>query len=839
MARTLRMQTGDPPQDTSGWRAASGQRAIDTEVLLITAVLLIARAPDDDLAAWVGSVLCIEEQRYYTEVGDVLCDAPLLCIHCTRILYAYLNAVCALACSTSCCIRPAFINLAPPITGFWAPKGGMRRLATECLTQEVDVLEAAAVVMYEGVRAGQVACLLPASALSSYVWCPRDSKRLLAPQRAGSKRAGPPQQFAEVVRIAHLLRLSRKELLAKYAQIYRASGKRLLTKAELVEKYDTDKARLEDENTTLGVQKLRAAETLKRAIQRAKVSSAAKKNEARVNPDAARKRSKLARKAIAKAAKEGAKQAAKQVGETAQQATAEALTKLCAERDRARAKARKLVKALGKSKEVSEARLTRARAAEEWVEELKALAEKLHERIAALLTAEQQRRRPKAETLARQQAMPLLSSQLAAGSGPGGKALPMVMRVLVYGELSRLTPPRAVGHNITAVVRCVAPWHPCTEPSFDVVCKMRIELTVIGEMLDARQVAELVLVISFGFDETSKFQLGTLSFNVQGVAADGRTVDIVMRGTFVIAGCSTAEHVVNAVETKLSSRGWRLLARWLDKFNDVEASAAGADEWSGPQPSALALHRLAGSLVMSDTCNAACATKRRLAAVVEAAAQNATGEATWGAMGEAERAAAVRVYTGDCAQHVRNIILGAMSAAGAAHLKNELEESLAEFMAFERIISTDVSALFRAIYKKLHDEGTYAKGKGRREFIPWLQQHHGATPYIPLERADSGRQDLDFDGDVPIYFNRKVYVELLKSLIFQLDHSNILEDFIWTVLRSTEMVAFVRVCTLVDVLISRPMRWLAVKATQLDDWSGKALIVGAGLCNPLTIIRLK
>eukprot|EP00965_Chrysotila_dentata_P153466 5072496-Pleurochrysis_carterae.AAC.1 len=64
-------------------------------------------------------------------------------------------------------------------------------------------------------------------------------------------------------------------------------------------------------------------------------------------------------------------------------------------------------------------------------------------------------------------------------------------------------------------------------------------------MLAARQVAELVRVISCGFDETSKFQVGTLSTNVQGVAADGSTVDIVLRGAFVIAG-STADHVVNA-----------------------------------------------------------------------------------------------------------------------------------------------------------------------------------------------------------------------------------------------------------------------------------------------------
>eukprot|EP00965_Chrysotila_dentata_P177407 5859430-Pleurochrysis_carterae.AAC.1 len=62
--------------------------------------------------------------------------------------------------------------------------------------------------------------------------------------------------------------------------------------------------------------------------------------------------------------------------------------------------------------------------------------------------------------------------------------------------------------------------------------------------------------------------------------------------------------------------------------------------------------------------------------------------------------------------------------------------------------------------------------------MPWLVKNHGAVPYIPLERSDGGRQDLDFDGAAPIYFNRKVFVELLRTLVFQLEHSNVLEDFL-------------------------------------------------------------
>eukprot|EP00965_Chrysotila_dentata_P112484 3718355-Pleurochrysis_carterae.AAC.1 len=206
--------------------------------------------------------------------------------------------------------------------------------------------------------------------------------------------------------------------------------------------------------------------------------------------------------------------------------------------------------------------------------------------------------------------MPIMHATRVQGQ-KGGVALPIAVRALAYGQLARLTPPRAVGQNIAAVVRCVAPWLRCTEATYDTVLKLRSEMTVLGEMLAARRVAELKRVLSFGFDETSKFQIGTLSTNVQGEAADGRIVNIVLRGAFVIAA-GTAEHVVEAIENKLFSRGRKLLARWQAKF--LSRQADGAAAWTGPEPSALALERLRGSLIMSDTCNAARATKRRLAA---------------------------------------------------------------------------------------------------------------------------------------------------------------------------------------------------------------------------------
>eukprot|EP00965_Chrysotila_dentata_P150927 4987586-Pleurochrysis_carterae.AAC.1 len=110
----------------------------------------------------------------------------------------------------------------------------------------------------------------------------------------------------------------------------------------------------------------------------------------------------------------------------------------------------------------------------------------------------------------------------------------------------------------------------------------------------------------------------------------------------------------------------------------------------------------------------------------------------------------------------------------------------------------------------------YAKGEGKSEFISGLIDNHGAATYIPLERAQGGgRQDLNFDGAVPIYPNRNFFFNFLKTLVLQLDHSKISEDFLRTTLRCTEIIA----CTLIDLLISKLVRWLAGKATQLKSWS--------------------
>ena len=364
-----------------------------------------------------------------------------------------------------------------------------------------------------------------------------------------------------------------------------------------------------------------------------------------------------------------------------------------------------------------------------------------------------------------------------------------------------------------------------TEPSYAEVCKIRTELGIVGEMLSALMVADAEYIRSFGYDESTKLQIGILSTNAQikpgpfvsklmSLPLEQRKlIDVALRGAAVIPG-GTAMQVVQALESKFFARGRKLLVAWRDEYETQN----GEGTWPGPDPSQLGTHQLgADCLLLTDTCTPARCSRRLLIEAVRAAVEAKAGAQAWAAMSEAERDAKARAREGDCMQHMRNIFLSAMAEAASKHLAERLEESLANFSSFERM-STDAMQLIRAVFKEMHPEGDYAKGKGR-EFWDWLEKNCPSDLFIRLERAGGGRQDLAFDGMLPIFVDRPILAKFLREHVFVPGHSNVLESFLWAVLSSQEAVALIRALTLVDLLISRPMRWLSGKSSQLKDWS--------------------
>lgn len=84
-------------------------------------------------------------------------------------------------------------------------------------------------------------------------------------------------------------------------------------------------------------------------------------------------------------------------------------------------------------------------------------------------------------------------------------------------------------------------------------------------------------------------------------------------------------------------------------------------------------------------------------------------------------------------------------------------------------------------------------------------------------------QDLDYDAAIPLYIDRKFFVEYLHTRVFQKENKNILEDFLYVTFTSMQYVAMTRANAIVDVLVSRPMRWLSGKSSQLENWSPRSM----------------
>ena len=225
-------------------------------------------------------------------------------------------------------------------------------------------------------------------------------------------------------------------------------------------------------------------------------------------------------------------------------------------------------------------------------------------------------------------------------------AMPWQARPLVWAQLARRTPPSAVNANITDVLEAFASEQVVPLPCEREVQRMRGELTLGGECLAAFRVALARRIISFGFDESTKFGIGLLSTNTQIEPHDapGSSVDVVMRGVTVSAS-GKAEHLAAAIEKDIFSHARTLLTGWKAQHEKM----FGAGSWAAagaPEPESIGLHRLSKHAVLvSDTCNGARATKRLVAEHAERAGREKLGitPEAWEAMGEAERESVCKV----------------------------------------------------------------------------------------------------------------------------------------------------------------------------------------------------
>lgn len=476
-------------------------------------------------------------------------------------------------------------------------------------------------------------------------------------------------------------------------------------------------------------------------------------------------------------------------------------------RNQAHALKRDAIDALHQEREISEKRLRRAEDAEEKLRTARDQLAEFSEHYGAALTAKR-----KYEALGKQ--LQLMPTWRPVQIGRGQKQFEFSYRLSIYAQYENGTPRSAIGENIVATVRRTAPWLNPVKPSLRVLSDCRFEMRTIDEALSGREVAEAYRVRQLGSDESTKFGNAAITSNVIIEKTPGAELKVVvMRGVYCSAG-GTAEAVATAINTKCFARLRDLQRRWRKQFEIMYPGVP----FTGPDPSRCCLGRLGGGgALIADTCNTAQKIQTLLAAMIAKEVEEEMGADAWASMSEAERAHACRVHKLSCWQHMRNIFLNKMSSAQATHVEEELKPWLDAFSSWDRM-TTNFTQLLRASYKEFHHGNAYYKGKGR-EFWVWLKAKYPKVFAIHFERAEGGRQDLDYDAAIALYIMRPYIIEFLHTLVHGADHSNILEDFLYISFRSVEYIAMTRANALIDMLISRPMRWLSGNAYLLDNFS--------------------
>ena len=131
----------------------------------------------------------------------------------------------------------------------------------------------------------------------------------------------------------------------------------------------------------------------------------------------------------------------------------------------------------------------------------------------------------------------------------------------------------------------------------------------------------------------------------------------------------------------------------------------------------------------------------------------------------------------------------------------------------------------RAFHKEFSLTANYQKGHGKR-FKVWMMKHYPKEFLMHGERAMGNRQDLVTMGARPIYWNRVFNVEFLDEALRVKGAANILQENLFTVLSSVEMIASCRFFLhILHIAICLLFRWLAGNTHKLGhhNWGARSM----------------
>ena len=172
-----------------------------------------------------------------------------------------------------------------------------------------------------------------------------------------------------------------------------------------------------------------------------------------------------------------------------------------------------------------------------------------------------------------------------------------------------------------------------------------------------------------------------------------------------------------------------------------------------------------------------------------------------------------------CWQHLRNVWIKAANDAACAYVNEILFDNIKNLPSIYRI-TIDPVDLFRCIEKEFGENANYVKGHSKQFFQMMKNDHPGAYLY-PICRALGGaRQDLSVEGAPGVLMNLPYYLQFLnwRSAAVGGKSDGILATKLYIMLRSVEVVALLRVLSILHLAVCMPTRWLAGKTHELADY---------------------
>jgi hypothetical protein len=221
-----------------------------------------------------------------------------------------------------------------------------------------------------------------------------------------------------------------------------------------------------------------------------------------------------------------------------------------------------------------------------------------------------------------------------------------------------------------------------------------------------------------------------------------------------------------------------------------------------PAPDGISIKKLNKGTINTDTCNAAQKDRRLL---VQEAGDDVT------------------IYQQDCMQHLRCVWINGVSKAINVFMRAFLNDSLEEISSFLRV-SPDLMHVIIAYHKEFSLTANYPKGHGE-QFLAWVRKHYPNEFLLHTERANGNRQDLVCMGADAIFMNRPLNVEFLDKRLRVRGNENILQQNLFIILSSLEMMAVSRFYSILHVSVVIPFRWLAGNTHKLKKhkWGPRSM----------------